>query len=345
MFAIRSNRRHRTQTKAVSRRSSTRSELRGTDISTGVKSLPTMPLLKRVSPRIHELAFGEERLHASHADMNRENLRMRFVGELTQRAQFETILDVNPAHRFDLHTEPGYRTRRYDLDPEALLVTQTKPEVTAGAASSVLSVYAKSRVTAQGHLEPVAALSSDIWEESAPLRLADLVYAHVYGTNKPKATAKLATDMTPEQRAALESELREAVNAKLNAGSPLTSTTRHSLIDDFLQSWGAPGKHVSIDADRVNIVSPSYLAALILFVASDKKADAKVDFDWRTKFAEMNGQDEQKMAGILEAHGIDPDGPWTRREHCAFYALVAAEYMVIGVTPEGSARQVEDPAT
>jgi hypothetical protein len=43
----------------------------------------------------------------------------------------------------------------------------------------------------------------------------------------------------------------------------------------------------------------------------------------------------------LIAHGIDPNGEWTQREKIAFYALVADEYLILGVTPPNTAKIVK----
>lgn len=306
----------------------------------GAKHQTPMPWLKTSIPLAHQCIFGPDRAYLNASDRYREQFRQRFIGELTQRNQFECILDANPAHRFDLHTEPGYRTRRYDRQPDVMITAQTRPHPTDPDCYS-LSVCAKSRLAEYGQLEPVAPISSDIWEEDSPIKLAALVYAHVYSTNKPKASASLSTTTTSEERERMESVLRETVQRKCAAGSPLTSTTLNSYIDDFLRAWGKPDTYISVEADRVHMVSPTYLAALILFVASDENADTLIKFDWRKDFAKANGKDEYKMAALLEAHGVNPNGQWTNRDRCAYFALVAAEHMVIGVTPEGTACELE----
>ena len=300
----------------------------------GVKNRTLAPRLKEVAPSVHQLIFGKDKWFANQAALNRHNLRQRFLGEIVQQNQFEAILDVNPAKRFSHHSAPSFTTRRYAKRPCTMITTREQSD-------SLLSASAKSRLTEQGHLHPVGKLPDTIWTEDHPSSLANLGYVHVYELNKVKDSVPIPEGSSPENKAQLKLDLISKVEEKLHTGSPITSTTTNSLIDDYLKTWGDKDEHIKIDAHKTNIVSPSYVAAMILFAADHEKINAPTRNNWRKEYPESFGPDTEKMEKLLIQHGIDPNGKWTNRERCAYYALVAAEHMLIGTTPANTARIVK----
>jgi len=302
--------------------------------SKGVKNRTLAPRLKEAAPSIHRVIFGKDLWFPSQAALNRHNLRQRFLGEAVQQNQFEAILDANPANRFRNHSDPSFKTRRYATSPGVMISTREQSD-------SVLSAAAKSRLTEQGQLHPVGKLPHDVWTEDYPHSLANLGYAHVYELNKVKDSVAIPAGSTAEDKEQLRLDLISKVEQKLHTGSPITSTTINSLIDDYLKTWGVKGECIEIDAHQTNIVSPSYVASLIMYAASNEKIDAPTKNNWRKEYPESLGPDMKKMEKLLIQHGIDPDGKWTNRERCAYYALVAGEHMLIGTTPVNTARLVK----
>lgn len=303
----------------------------------GVKNKTLAPRLKEYAPSFHRILFGKDQWFPNQAALNRHNLQQRFLGEMVQQNQFESILDANPANRFRNHSDPGFTTRRYARDPEIMVTVRHEPDE-KNSDRLIVSASAKSRLTEQGHLQPVGTLPTAVWTDDHPHQLANLGYAHVYETNKVKESISVKNGVTNEEIAQLKNELVNKIEARLSSGSPITSTTVHSLIDDYLKTWGPADQYIEIDAHKTNIISPSYLAALILFAASNDKIDAPGKNDWRTQYPEKMAPDTKKMEKLLIQHGIDPDGQWTKRERCAYFALVAAEHMLIGATPADAAR-------
>jgi hypothetical protein len=204
----------------------------------------------------------------------------------------------------------------------------------------IVTASAKSCLTRQGHLQAVGVLPADIWTDDFPDQLANLGYAHINETNKVRESVSIKNDLADEELAQLKIDLISNVETKLRSGSPMTSTTAASLIDDYLKTWGPTYEYIAVDAHKTNIISPSYIAALILFAAEGDELKAPAKNDWRTQYPEKMAPDKMKMKKLLIQHGIDPDGKWTKRERGAFYALVAAEHMLIGTTPPNVARIV-----
>lgn len=300
----------------------------------GVKNRTKAPRLKAVAPLLHRIIFGKERWFRSEAALNRHNLQERFLKEIVQQNQFEAVLDVNPALRFRTHSDPSFTTRRYAKDPGAMISTHEKSE-------TLLCASAKSRLTEQGQLQPVGKLPDEVWTEDYPHCIANLGYAHVYEQNKIKESVQIPEGSTAEEKEQLKLNLIRKIEERLHTGSPITSTTTISLIDDYLKTWGAKDECIQIDAHKTNIVAPSYVAAMILFAASNKNIDEPKEYNWRKEYRESNGSDMSKMRKLLIQHGIEPEGKWTNRDRCAYYALVAAEHMLIGTTPVDTARIVK----
>ena len=271
--------------------------------------------------------------------MHRHNLKQRFLGEVVQQNQFESILDANPAKRFCHHSAPQFTTRRYAKNPKLMLTINEKVDE-KNTDITIISASAKSQLTEQGQLKAVGALPSEVWTDTMPHCLANLGYAHVNETNKIKESASAQKGITDEKLDRLKMDLISKVEEKLYSGSPLTSTTVNSLIDDYLKTWGPNDEYIEIDAHKTNIVSPSYMAALILFAAHNDKIDAPAKNDWRTAYPENMAPDAAKMEKLLIQHGIDPNGEWTKRDRCAYFVLAAAEYMLIGATKTDVARIV-----
>lgn len=307
----------------------------------GIKQNTRAPLLKTVAPALHRIIFGKDKPFRNEAALNRYILKERFLGELVQQNQFESLFDINPANRFRHHSSPTYTTRRYARNPGVMISVIEKP-------GSVLAASAKSCLTEKGQLLPVGYLPESVWTDDYPHSLAYLSYEHLNEKNKIKASVQLPEGATDEEKASSKLDLISEMKGKLCNGSPITSTTTgNSLIENNLNTWGENNEYIEIDAHKANSVSSSYIAALILFAA--KSDDAKKNNDinkrkennWRNHYLESNGTDMPKMATLLRQHGVDPDGKWTKRESSVYYALVADEHMLIGATPVGSARIVK----
>lgn len=305
----------------------------------GVKNKTLAPRLKAYAPSFHRILFGEDKCFPNQAALNRHNLKQRFLGELVQQNQFESILDANPANRFSNHSDPDFTTRRYAKNPEIMVTTRHGPDE-KDSDRIIVSASAKSYLTEQGHLQAVGALPTAVWMDDHPHQLANLAYAHVYETNKVKESMSVNNGVTHEEIVQLKLDLISQLEARLHTGSPMTSTTAFSLIDDYLKTWGPADQYIEIDVHKTNIISPSYLAALILFAAHHDKIDVQAKNDWRTQYPKEVAPDSKKMEKLLIQHGIDPDGPWTKRDRCAYFALVAAEHMLVGATPANAARIV-----
>ncbi len=306
----------------------------------GVKQKTQAPLLKAVAPTLHQIIFGKEQWFPNEAALNRHKLKERFLGEVVQQNQFESIFDINPANRFRHHSSPTYTTRRYARNPGDMISVIEKPD-------SVLAASAKSCLTQKGHLLPVGNLPESVWTEDYPRSLAYLSYEHLNEKNKVKATGKLPESATDEEKARSKLDLMSKLEEELCSGSPITSTTTgNSLIEDNLKTWGENDEYIEVDAHSTNSVSSSYIAAMVLFAATSDDTQKNNDINkpkenkWRKHFQESNGTDMPKMANLLLQHGVDPNGKWTDRERSVYYALVADEHMLIGTTPAGTARIV-----
>lgn len=305
--------------------------------NSGVKDQTRAPRLKEIAPSVHRIIFGKGIWFQNKAALNRHKLQQRFLAELVQQNQFESILDANPANRFCNHSEPGFTTRRYAKELEIMLTVKQQTDEKCPD-HIIMSASAKSHLTEQGQLQAVGALPSAVWTEDYPHQLANLGYAHVYETNKVKESVVVKNGLTEEEIGQLKTELISKTAARLQSGSPMTSTTVNSLIDDYLKTWGLADQYIEIDAHKTNIISPSYVAALILFAAHNDKIDAPAKNDWRTHYPEKLAPDTRQMEKLLIQHGIDPNGKWTKRERCAYFALVAAEHMLVGATAADTAR-------
>lgn len=306
----------------------------------GLKQKTRAPLLKTIAPGVHRFIFGREKPFRNEAALNRYILKERFLGEIVQQNQFESIFDINPANRFRNHSSPTYTTRRYARNPGDMISVIEKP-------GSVLAASAKSCLTEKGQLLPVGNLPESVWTDDYPNSLAYLSYEHLNEKNKVKASVQLAEGATDEEKAASRLDLISKLEGELCNGSPITSTTTgNSLIENNLKTWGENDEYIEIDAHETNVISSKYIAALVLFAA--KHDDAKKNNDinkrkennWRKHYLESNGTDMPTMANLLRQHGVDPDGKWTKRESSVYYALVADEHMLIGATPAGTARIV-----
>lgn len=308
-------------------------------MQSNVVTTPTLaPRLKNVSPWIHQLIFGKGMSFPSQAALNRHNLHQRYLGELVQNNQFEEILDASPVKRYKNHSAPGFKTRRYDKKPFNTIVSRIESRSTSEERSIVS--MAKSRLSEDGKLVPVGTLPAEIWNEDIPFQLANLIYAHVYSTNKLRAIAQVPVDAGDDQIEQLILNLEAEISEKLSSGSPCTSTTSNPVMSAELESWGEPGKYIEVDANNVNILSPSYLTALILFAAFDIKINEPAINKWRIKY-ESNPAEVLRMESLLIQHGIEPDGQWTNRDRCAYLALLADEYTLIGTTPLNTAKNVK----
>lgn len=301
----------------------------------GVKEKTLAPLLKTIAPAIHRLIFGKERWFRNEAELNRHTLQQRFLGEIVQQNQFESIFDINPANRFRLHSCPTYTTRRYARNPGEMISVSEKPD-------SVLVASAKSYLTENGQLVPVGNLSLSVWTDDFPHCLANLSHAHINERNKIRGSVQLPDGATDAEKKRLRLDLLSKLEGKLPNGSPITSTTAgNSLIDKYLKTWGDKDEYIEIDVAKTNSFSSSYVAAMILFAAKNDDINVPKKNNWRKEYRESNGDDMQKMAKLLIKHGIDPDGKWTDRERSVYYALVANEHMLIGTTPACTARIVK----
>lgn len=307
----------------------------------GLKQNPRAPLLKTVAPAVHRIIFGKNKLFRNEAALNRYKLKERFLGELVQQNQFESILDINPANRFQNHSSPIYTTRRYDGKPGDMISITEKP-------GSVIAATAKSCLTEKGQLLSVGNLPESVWTDDFPQSLAYLAYEHLNEMNKVKANAQLPEGATDEEKVGSKLDLIRKIEGELCNGSPITSTTTgNSLIENNLKTWGENNEYIEIDAHKTNVVSSQYIAAIVLFAAKNDDTKKNNDINkhkennWRKRYLESNGTDMPKMANLLRQHGVDPDGKWTKRESSVYYALVADEHMLIGATPAGTARIVK----
>lgn len=233
----------------------------------GLKQKTRAPLLKTIAPGVHRFIFGREKPFRNEAALNRYILKERFLGEVVQQNQFESIFDINPANRFRNHSSPTYTTRRYARNPGDMISIIEKP-------GSVLAASAKSCLTEKGQLLPVGNLPESVWTDDYPNSLAYLSYEHLNEKNKVKASVQLAEGATDEEKAASRLDLISKLEGELCNGSPITSTTTgNSLIENNLKTWGENDEYIEIDAHETNVISSKYIAALVLFAA--KHDDAK----------------------------------------------------------------------
>ncbi len=232
---------------------------------------------------------------------------------------------------------------RFDRQPRQTVSSWLQPDRNDPARQKLCG-GTKSWLNQRGQIVPDGPLAPEIWEEHAPVLLANLAYAHVMSINKPGFAVSVPPGVSSRALEDLRARQTENLAGCTGRGSPLTSFTARSLMGTKLESWGQAGLCIQLSGEPVSLLTPHQIAWMIMEFANAPGIDEYRAFDWRRDAGCFDSPDceavramEQRLAEI----GIDPDGQWTRREKAVFYVLMADEHMSIGVTPPGSAALVE----
>lgn len=235
----------------------------------------------------------------------------------------------DPVVRFDLY--PDEPIGSWESDPD-------KPEKNKLCGGTKSWIDNNKKMVPDG-VPPIA-----VWEENAPVTLANLAYAHVMSLNKSSFAVALPPDATPVDVEEIRTQQKANLAGCIGRGSPLTSFTVRPPMGKKLRGWGQAGRHIQLNGEAINLLTPHQIAWMIMEHANVAGIDEIRRFDWRRESGCFDTPDCDAVRvteGRLREVGIDPDGQWTRREKAVFYVLVTDEHMTIGVTPAGSAKLVE----
>ncbi len=300
---------------------------------------------------IYKLLYGTPSVFGSEVEKNRHELKENFLRFVHQQNYAEELRDVNPSQRLFNGSDDGFKVKRQDKRPfvkvtEKIYPNKSREELSGASGSKVypniFSCSSKSTLTEEGKLIPVSATDLAIYGEKFPTKLANFVFAHVANTNKASAKRGFEEDASQEIGDVIKNDMFNELSLKEQKASPFTSAFFDTPRKELFNKWGAADEVIEIDLSNTQYLSPTYIVSLILFAADFPGADEKISYKWRD--SDKNSWNEESLKAtekLLIAHGIDPNGEWTQREKIAFYALVADEYLIVGVTPPNTAKIVK----
>ncbi len=292
---------------------------------------------------IKEFFFGPPPCEPASLISRREAFKLQHDMLTLQQELFADLQGSSPVQRLAREWDSSTPVIRYDREPASNISSWTRPDRKDPDVLWLMGGI-KSMLNDAGQVIPPGVLPAVVWEEQAPVTLANLAYEHVMSINKPRFQHRMPEGATPEQVAAVREQKREELGAANGKGSPLTSFTSRPPMDNMLAAWGAAGQCIALQGQAANLIGPYRLAWMILEFANVAGIDDPVDFAWREDrgcFPDPGCDGVRKMERILTDIGIDPDGKWTRREKAVFYVLVADEHLLVGAPPAGAAAVVE----
>lgn len=331
------------------------------------------PVMKQTLPTLHRFLYGEVPSSTTLHEWHARQAQLRLDTWITQEQMTENDRGYPSANRYSRlaksekntthhkHSstssagpEAGYHLVRYDKLPLEAWHHKIKNDDASRGDSVILKVWRKAALdevkgklrSSMGDFDPIfGALPG-------PDVMANLIFWHVFGKNKLWESLTLAAPLSEEEAASYTQDLRQRIvdNFKREGlGSPFISATVNPPMGNKLQEWGVAGEYIEIDADAVNVITPTQAVGLVLYRANDAALSEPAKCNWRQMdryFEEPYGEAANQFAAVLTQHGINPEGPWTVRERAAFFILVTDEHFIIGETPEGAARIVRpDPTT
>jgi hypothetical protein len=278
----------------------------------------------------------------SEVEKNRERMRLHYDVLQVQQLFFEDLHGSN-SQRFTYLSHTDENLIRFDNNPKSDIAFRKNPYDKNQDLIWIEGIL-KSHLNEKGQLVPVSQLPMDVFFESHPKTLANLAYQHVMSTNKNRFSINVEKKLSKEKIEEILLPEVEKLHKKSKPGSPMTSTTKNPPMHEKLAEWGAAGERIEISTDQLKVLPSSRLVYLIMHHANFDGIDEPSKKKWREDkgcFASTDCEAVKIMEAKLKEVGVDPDGPWTKREVAVFYALVADEHMLIGTTPEGSAKIVE----
>lgn len=300
---------------------------------------------------INKLLYGTPTIFSSEIEKNRHELKENFLRFVHQQNYAELHRDVNPSQRLFNGSDDGFKVKRQDKSPyiktpEIIIPNDSKEELLGASGlkvyENIFSCFSKSMLDKEGRVIPVNATDLAIYTEQFPTKLANWVFAHVASLNKAFTKRGFDKNVSLEIGGAIKNDIFNELSLKEEKASPFTSASFDTPRKNLFSKWGAAGEIIEIDLSNIQYLSPTYIVSLILFATDCPEANQKTSYKWRDSKKELwDDQSLQATEKLLVAHGIDPNGKWTEREKIAFYALVADEYLILGVTPPSTAKIVK----
>ena len=321
-------------------------------ISNGIKSKDEVNLvINYYKDQVNKLLYGTLPVFGSEIEKNRHELKENFLRFVHQQNYAEQHRDVNPSQRLFNGSDDGFKVTRQDKSPfikapERIIPNDSKEELLGASGSKVyeniIGYFSKSMLDKEGRVIPVSATNLAVYTEKFPTELANKVFAHVASLNKAFTKRGFDKNVSLEIGDAIKNDMFNELSLKEEKASPFTSASFDTPRKNLFSKWGAADEFIEIDLSKVQYLSPTYIVALILFATDCPEANQKTSYKWRDSKKELwDDQSLQATEKLLVAHGIDPNGEWTEREKIAFYALVADEYLILGVTQPNTAKIVK----
>ncbi len=307
--------------------------------------------LEKLKAKFHNFLYGTPLIFGSEIEKNRHELKENFLRFVHQQNYAEEHRDVNPSQRLFNGSNDGFKVTRQDKSPyvktpEIIIPNDSKEELLGASGlkvyENIFSCFSKSTLNKEGQVIPVSATNLAVYDEKFPAELANKVFAHEASLNKAFVKRGFEKDASQEIGGAIKNDIFNELSLKEEKASPFTSASFDTPRKNLFSKWGAADEFIEIDLSKVQYLSPTYIVSLILFATDCPEANQKTSYKWRDSKKELwDDQSLQATEKLLVAHGIDPNGEWTEREKIAFYALVADEYLILGVTQPNIAKIVK----
>lgn len=323
------------QTKSVAVTSRAWSQVAGPSLASHSRPWASC-FLKRV-------LYGTMPETASPHAVARERFLRQQIAFRQQEDFFSDLYERPASERYSRSWGSEISVVRFDQRPRETICSWLRPDKD-DASRQLLCGGVKSSLNTLGQIVPDGSLPLSVWEEQAPVALANLAYAHVMSLNKQSFSVRLPAGATTADIEHTREEETAKLQECMGRGSPLTSFTVQPPMGKKLEEWGQAGRCIQLRGDRIRLLSPQQTAGLILAYANLPGIDEYRPYDWRKDIGCFDSPDSEAVRAMeerLSAVGIDPDGAWTRREKAVFYVLVTDEHLVMGVTPQQSAALVE----